>query len=53
VQYLDLGEIQNGVLRREERFGYLELATSSKLDPRDFIPDVRPDERPARAFVTL
>ena len=27
VQYLDLSQIQQGVIRREERFGYLELAT--------------------------
>jgi hypothetical protein len=37
VQYLDLSAIQEGVLRREERFGYLELAAHPELDGRDFI----------------
>jgi len=27
VQYLDLSQVQQGVIRREERFGYVELAT--------------------------
>jgi hypothetical protein len=27
VQYLDLSEVRQGVIRREERFGYVELAT--------------------------
>ncbi|WP_020475665.1 hypothetical protein [Zavarzinella formosa] len=27
IQYLDLSQIQQGVVRREERFGYVELAT--------------------------
>jgi hypothetical protein len=33
VQYLDLSQIQQGVLRREERFGYLELATFGFENP--------------------
>lgn len=37
VQYLDLSAVRHGVLRREERFGYLSLATNSKLVPQDFI----------------
>lgn len=37
VQYLDLSQIQKGVIVREERFGYIELATNAKLDPKDFI----------------
>jgi hypothetical protein len=37
VQYLDLTCIQDGVIGRDERFGYLKLATHPKLDPRDFI----------------
>lgn len=37
VQYLDLSRIQQGILVREERFGYLEIAAHDKLDGRDFI----------------
>jgi hypothetical protein len=37
VQYLNLSRVQQGELRREERFGYLELATHPKLDAKDFI----------------
>jgi hypothetical protein len=37
VQYLDLSAVQDGVIRRDERFGYLKLATDTKLKPRDFI----------------
>ena len=37
VQYLDLSEVQQGRIKREERFGYLKLATHSKLAPKEFI----------------
>jgi hypothetical protein len=37
LQYLDLSGIQDGVMRREERFGYVKLATSRQLDAREFI----------------
>lgn len=33
VQYLDLSGIQEGIIRREERFGYVELATSGYRSP--------------------
>ncbi len=33
VQYLDLSGIQDGVISREERFGYLELATAGFNSP--------------------
>ena len=33
VQYLDLSRVQQGVVRREERFGYVELATSGFTSP--------------------
>ncbi len=33
VQFLDLREIQAGVIRRDERFGYVELATNSSWSP--------------------
>jgi len=37
VQYLDLSSVADGVIRRDDRFGYLKLATDPKLEPRDFI----------------
>jgi hypothetical protein len=37
VQFLDLSRVQDGMLVRDERFGYLELASHPKLDPREFI----------------
>jgi hypothetical protein len=33
VQYLDLSRVQDGVIRREERFGYVELATYGYTSP--------------------
>jgi len=33
VQYLDLSGIQSGLIRREERFGYVELATDGYRSP--------------------
>jgi hypothetical protein len=33
VQYLDLTGIQSGVIRRDERFGYVELATEGYRSP--------------------
>ncbi len=33
VQYLDLSRIQEGVITREERFGYVELATAGYRSP--------------------
>lgn len=33
VQLLDLGRLREGVIVREERFGYLELGTSSYISP--------------------
>jgi hypothetical protein len=37
VQYLDLSDIQQGQLRREERFGYLKLASRPDTPAKDFI----------------
>jgi hypothetical protein len=33
VQYLDLSRVREGVVRREERFGYVELATGGFRSP--------------------
>ncbi len=38
VQYLDLSQVQQGIVRRGERFGYLELATHGFENPC-FEPD--------------
>lgn len=37
VQYLDLSRINEGIINRDDRFGYLRLATDPKLNVRDFI----------------
>lgn len=37
IQYLDLSEIQNGVIKREERFGYVKLASKPDVHPKEFI----------------
>ena len=37
VQYLDLSRVENGTIVRDERFGYVELATHPKLAAKDFI----------------
>jgi hypothetical protein len=37
VQYLDLSEVHQGRIRREERFGYLRLATRPDAIGREFI----------------
>jgi hypothetical protein len=33
VQYLDLSQVQQGVIKRQERFGYIELAANSFQSP--------------------
>jgi hypothetical protein len=33
VQYLDLSRVQEGVVQRDDRFGYVELATSGYVSP--------------------
>lgn len=37
LQYLDLSGITEGVLRRDDRFGYVKLATNTKLEAREVI----------------
>ncbi|HEX6865457.1 MAG TPA: hypothetical protein VF414_21695, partial [Thermoanaerobaculia bacterium] len=37
VQYLDLSRITEGVIVRDDRFGYVALATDPKVHPRSFI----------------
>jgi hypothetical protein len=37
VQFLDLSEVQQGRIRREERYGYVKLATRPEAAAREFI----------------
>ena len=37
IQYLDLSNIQNGEITRDERFGYVQLATDPNVHPKEFI----------------
>ena len=37
IQYLDLSKIQQGKIMRDERFGYLKLATNPEVHPKEFI----------------
>ena len=47
VQYLDLSEIEKGIIRRDERFGYAELATSGYESPcLIFEPDAAKNSKP-------
>ncbi len=46
VQYLDLSRIESGVIKREERFGYLELATTNYLPP-SLNPGWKPSDQPS------
>ena len=37
VQYLDLSAIQHGVIKRDDRFGYVKLASRADLEAKEFI----------------
>lgn len=37
IQHLDLTNIQNGEIKRDERFGYVRLATKPDVHPKEFI----------------
>ena len=53
VQYLDLSRIREGVIGREERFGYVELATNGYISPC-MSPDPPDPARCSRpAFIKL
>lgn len=38
IQYLDLSQVQEGIVRREERFGYVELATDLEAQEKSAPP---------------
>jgi hypothetical protein len=46
VQYLDLSRIQDGLINRDERFGYIELAASNFKTPC-LMPDLDTANRSA------
>jgi hypothetical protein len=50
VQYLDLSRIQDGVIRRDDRFGYLPLASHDALEAREFIEVSFWDGKPSVTF---
>ncbi len=53
VQYLDLSQIDDGVIRREERFGYLELATHSFQNPCSTLDPQTLHESDPPSFIRL
>jgi hypothetical protein len=50
IQYLDLSRVEEGIIRREERFGYIELPQSVRL--RDAIPIYGPLDKP-RIYIAI
>lgn len=52
VQYLDLSEIEKGIVRRDERFGYVELAASGFASP-SLAPDLEPHNSKPPPFISV
>jgi hypothetical protein len=52
VQYLDLSRVQQGIVRRDERFGYVELATFGFENPC-FRPDAAIEKSPPPPFIRV
>lgn len=52
VQYLDLSRVREGIITREERFGYLELETRGYVNPC-FSPDPPAGRSAPPSFVKL
>src|SRR5262245_10694745 len=53
VQYLDLSQILQGVLRREERFGYVELATHGYTSPCLSLDTALPENSTPPPFIRV
>jgi len=53
VQHLDLSDVQRGVVRREERFGYVELATFGFNNPCLTLEPVPPQRSDPPPFIAL
>jgi hypothetical protein len=53
VQYLDLSRVQQGVVRREERFGYVELATFGFKSPCLTLNPEAPGKSAPRHFIDV
>ena len=52
VQYLDLSAVEDGIIRRDERFGYVELAVSGFVSPC-LAPDQEPHDSKPPHFITV
>jgi len=53
VQYLDLSQVQQGIIDRQERFGYVELATYGFENPC-LVPDMTmPEKSEPPSFIRL
>jgi len=52
VQYLDLSDVQRGVVRRDERFGYVELAVFGFSNPCLSLDPVPPQQSGRPPFIT-
>jgi len=50
IQHLDLSRITEGILVRDDRFGYVALATEPKIHPKRFITLWREDGKPKVRF---
>jgi hypothetical protein len=53
VQYLDLSRVQQGVIRREERFGYVELATFGYTSPALSLDPIPPPQSRPPHFISV
>ncbi len=53
VQYFDLSGVQQGVIRREERFGYVELATIGFQSPCLSLDVATPQDSDPPPFITV
>ena len=53
VQYLDLSAIRDGIIRRDDRFGYVELAWTTEDNPADAIFCRLLNGRPQVSFAVL
>lgn len=53
VQYLDLSEVEKGIIKREERFGYIELLEGKKLKDAIKISKYKDESGNYKAFVKI
>lgn len=53
VQYLDLSQVQQGIIKRQERFGYLKLATHGFENPCLKLDSNTLDNSPSPHFINV